>query len=151
MSFPWYFAPLINLVSKLLANGYPTQMLTPGQVFYRGDVRYCFLPSILYPSTFHTVPVTVCPNILFLRSQTKYSPYLKDFPTNLLIFWKLWHKLILIPITIMFIYSYWLEVMCRMTSYSEWKSSKVIWLNFKEISILIHVIFMTIYTVLASI
>ena len=58
----------------------------------RGDARYCFLPSILYQSTFHTVPVTVCPNILFLRSQTKFSPYLKDFPINLLNFGKLWHR-----------------------------------------------------------
>ena len=59
---------------------------------YRGGARYCFLPSILYQSTFHTVPVTVCPNILFLRSQTKFSPYLKDFPINLLNFGKLWHR-----------------------------------------------------------
>ena len=59
---------------------------------FRGDARYCFLPSILYQSTFHTVPVTVCPNILFLRSQTKFSPYLKDFPINLLNFGKLWHR-----------------------------------------------------------
>ena len=34
--------------------------------FSRGDARYCFLPSILYQSTFHTVPATVCHNILFL-------------------------------------------------------------------------------------
>ena len=36
------------------------------------------------------------------------------------------------------------------TSFSEWKSSKVIWLNFREISILIDLIFTMIYTVLAS-
>ena len=117
----------------------------------RGGARYCFLPSILYQSTFHTVPVTVCPNILFLRSQTKFSPYLKDFAVDLLIFGKLWHRFDPNPNYFLFTHSYWVEIMCQRTIFSEWKSSKVIWLNFTEISILIDVIFMTIYTVLASI
>ena len=38
-----------------------------------------FLPSILYQSTLNTVPATVCHNILFLRSPTKFSYFLKDF------------------------------------------------------------------------
>ena len=90
MSFPWYFAPLINLVSKLLANGYPTQMLTPGQVF-TGVMRdtvfcpvYCIrAPTILFLQQY----VIICcfwghrPNfpIIWMISQDFWS-ILKDFP-----------------------------------------------------------------------
>ena len=73
----------------------------------RGDARYCFLPSMLYLSNFHTVPATVCHNVLYFRSQTKFSYYLnifgqfwrifqffwsilEDFSIILVIFGKLW-------------------------------------------------------------
>ena len=41
--------------------------------------QYCFLPKILFWSNFHTVPATA--TVLYLRSKTKFSYHLKDFPT----------------------------------------------------------------------